>query len=116
MNALEKIKSELLRLELGKDIQESWNILLAYFNNSSHLIKIDQNKRMLVDGYVDPEEDEKHKYHTYIVKGMDILVKITAYDFRRIIVSNAGNNFKGYSLELNENNSDSIPEYKIVSA
>ena len=116
MNALEKIKSELLRLKLGKDIQESWSILFAYFNNSSHLIKIDQNKRMLVDGYVDPEEDEKHKYHTYIVKGMDILVKITAYDFRRIIVSNAGNNFKGYSLELNENNSDSIPEYKIVSA
>lgn len=116
MNNLEKIKSELLRLKLGKDIQESWNILFAYFNSSSYLIKVDQNIRIMVDGYVDPEEDEKHKYHTYIVKGMDILVKITAYDFRRIIVSNAGNNFKGYSLELNENNSDSIPEYKIVSA
>lgn len=116
MNNLEKIKSELLRLKLGKDIQESWNILLAYFNNSSHFTKVDHSTGKMVNGYVDPEEDEKHKYHTYIVKGMDILVKITAYDFRRIIVSNAGNNFKGYSLELNENNSDSIPEYKIVSA
>lgn len=116
MNNLEKIKSELLRLKLGKDIQESWNILFAYFNNSSHLIKIDQNKRMLVDGYVDPEEDEKHKHHIYNVKDQNILVKLTSHDFRRIIVSNAGNNFKGYSLELNENSSDSIPEYKIVSA
>jgi hypothetical protein len=116
MNALEKIKSELLRLELGKDIQESWNILLAYFNNSSHFIKIDQNKRMLVDGYVDPEEDEKHKYNIYTVIGMDILVKITSYDFRRILVSNIGNNFKGYSLELNEKSLESIPEYKIVAS
>ncbi|WP_332456395.1 hypothetical protein [Petrimonas sp.] len=116
MNNLEKIKSELLRLKLGKDIQESWSILFAYFNNSSHLIKIDQNKRMLVDGYVDPEEDEKHKYNIYTVIGMDILVKITSYDFRRILVSNIGNNFKGYSLELNEKSLESIPEYKIVAS
>ena len=70
----------------------------------------------MVNGYVDPEEDEKHKYNIYTVIGMDILVKITSYDFRRILVSNIGNNFKGYSLELNEKSLESIPEYKIVAS
>jgi len=116
MSTLEKIKSELLQLELGKELRESLNILIAYFNNSSYFTYVGKSNGLLVYGYVDPEEDDKLKYLIYRVKDVDILIKITVYDFRRIIVSNIGINFKGYSLALNENSSEPIPEYKIVAA
>lgn len=116
MNALESIKSELLQLQLGKDIQESWNILIKYFYNSAYFTNINQNIGFTVNGYVDPKEDDKHKCHIFSVKNEKILIKINVYDFRIAVVSKNKLQFNGYSLELIDNSDESKPVFKIAAA
>lgn len=115
MDNLEKVKSEISQIVLKNSLQENWDNLINYFDNLSDFRLIEQKDGLPGNGYFDGEEYERHKYRKYKSMNDDLVIKVTVYDFRKILTAvSKGHEFKGYSLELNEQSKEAIPEYKIV--
>ncbi len=121
MNTLERVKSELAQIvlktnsQLKIDEQGSLDILIEYFENSLDFCLIEQKDGLSGNGWFDSEEDDRHKYRKYKSMNDDLTIKVTVYNFRKILAAvSKGGEFKGYSLELNEQSEGTIPEYKIV--
>ena len=121
MNTLDKIKLDLLKLKpINGTLNQIISPILNYFNDSD-LIEIKRGNGIQIPTgilvYVDAEEDDKNKFVEYADPKGSFIIKITALDLRRIALAiENGTAINGFSLEEDNNSSESVPVYKIVVA
>lgn len=121
MNTLDKIKLDLLKLKpINGTLNQIISPILNYFNDSD-LIEIKRGNGIQIPTgipvYVDAEEDDKNKFVEYADPKRSFIIKITALDLRRITLAiENGPAINGFSLEEDNNSSESVPVYKIVVA
>ena len=121
MNTIGRVMSELAQMtlktnsQLKIDVQGSLDLLIEYFDNLSDFRLIEKKDGLPGNGWFDSEEDDRHKYRKYKSMNDDLIIKVSVSDFRKIIDAvSKRDEFKGYSLEINEESEGAISEYKVV--